>query len=318
MGFWKRTVGVGLLAWIPSFEVAACDEMYPPGLDVVLLDAGSEPRQLLRMQLVSGEPQDARLEMAVSMAQTIDGNTIESVPLPLFIYDMTVRVGERDEAGPSWVHFEYHDVDAQPMLGTPESVLASTREALRGLSGFSGRFLLNECLFADYPVFESPDGLNAGVQAQISDLEATVGFFSDPLPSQPVGVGARWEVRWNRVENSTVYQDSGIALEQSTTYTIESIEGSIVTLSSLTQQSAQGDVIAPPELGDVQARLISLESTGTGRIQWDLQSAVPISAQTELMTEQVIAVDRDLGEQIQTHQIYVRSTLNPTAKSDAE
>ena len=283
-----------------------------------MLDAGAEPRQALRMQLQPSEAEQARLEMAVSMAQTIDGNIIEAVPLPLLVYDMSIRVGEQDVSGPSWVHFEYDQVDAHSVLGTPESVLTATRDALRGLSGFSGRYMLNECLFADYPAFDSPDGVDAGVQNQISDLEATVGFFSDPLPTQPVGVGARWEVRWSRVENSTVYQGSGIALEQSTVYTVESMEGTIVTLNSLTTQRAQGDVIAPPELGDVQTRLISLESNGTGRIQWDLQSVVPLSAQTELTTEQVIGVDRDLGEQIQTHQIYVRSTLNPTAKSDAE
>jgi hypothetical protein len=303
-----------LLLMQSGFAVAEpCQRADPTGLaewpQVELLSRGEEPRQALRVRLEEGDVQRRQLEMAVSMAQVGESGPVQAVPLPLLVFDIETRVGSVDQ-NLARVHYRYLSADAHPAPGVPSEVLEATRSAIQGMSGVSGSYVLSHCLYADDLRLSSPEGIDDRIDGQLRDLEAGLGLLSDPLPDEAVGLGARWKVSWHRVENALTQPGTGgVRLHQSTIYTIEAMDGHRITLRIELSQSAEPQEVEPPELRNLVVKLVHLESSGQGRMVLDLGAILPIEAHTELSTEQLITVDQGLGDEPQTQQIHVRSTL---------
>jgi hypothetical protein len=87
------------------------------------------------------------------------------------------------------------------------------------------------------------------------------------FPTEPVGVGARWEVS----EGTGMI---GVRLTHTTTYEVESIEGDAVQLKIYIAQTAAEQEMSVMG-GQFQARLLSLYATGRTRTTADLGSLYP-------------------------------------------
>ena len=235
------------------------------------------------------------------------------MPLPLLTFDMETQIDSVDPMG-AQIRFRYTGADAQPLPGVPELVLEETQRSIRSLEGLEGSYVLSNCLYAEYDAVldaETLDGVDPAVKVQLDDFQNTVGLFSDPLPDEAVGVGAQWEVEWTRVENDGIYSyTGGIRLKQTATYTVESIDGDRVLLSSVFRHEAQAQDIEPPELGEALVHLVSLTGTGQGRVLLDLGRSVPVEAETEMVTQQTLTVDKGRGEARQVQEVSVRTSLS--------
>ena len=62
-------------------------------------------------------------------------------------------------------------------------------------------------------------------------------------------------------------------------------------------------------LDDLSVVLLSLTSTGTGTQRWDLSASLPLESSSQLLTEQVLMVEQELEDVVETQQIEVRSSL---------
>jgi hypothetical protein len=247
--------------------------------------------------------------MAVSMAQVGEQGPVQAVPLPLLVFELETRV-ETLEPGLALVHYRYLSADAHPTPGVPSTVLEETQGAIQSMTGVAGSYVLSNCLYADVLSVNAPEGIDERVDGQLQDLQASLSVLSDPLPDESVGVGAQWRVSWHRVENAlTQPETGGVRLDQSAIYTIEAIDGDLITIGSEISQSAEAQEIQPPELPDPVVKLVFLASSGGGQMVLDLGSILPVEARTELSTKQLITVDQGLGDEPRTQQIHVRSTL---------
>jgi hypothetical protein len=84
--------------------------------------------------------------------------------------------------------------------------------------------------------------------------------LSAPLPEEPVGVGARWEVTQTLVAN-------GVRMVQIATYELVALDDSTATLAVTIAQSAAAQKLAPPGMpAGADVSLVGLTGSGTGRV----------------------------------------------------
>lgn len=193
------TLTAALCAIFSCSQVARAAQPVPPEGEAVaqspvvtLLEAGRGELKPLRWEPKVGAAVRAKMTMAMGMSTAIDGNAMPRVDLPAYVFTLVATAGEPDAAGRYPVETLYESVelegDTDPMLR--EALL----DALEPLEGTTLTFLMDSRGVASET--------NAGdLPAQILELlggeqgvRSMVASLSQPLPEEPVGVGARWRI----------------------------------------------------------------------------------------------------------------------------
>ena len=117
-----------------------------------------------------------------------------------------------------------------------------------------------------------------------ASVDSIKGIFADlliPLPMEPVGIGARWEV-------TQPMETPQIKYTQIARYTLVHREGDKLTLEMSVEHLAPKQEVPSPN--SAKLMLESLTTSGTGTIETQLSSIVPTSAFT-LDTTNVISTN---------------------------
>jgi len=208
-------VGACLLA---ALGAVACKKSKttppPPELSVVLLDPGQAPRQRLQYAIPADTVVQSRLD--VRDLETDVEHTEESRDA------FGVRPGLRLwlSAGPTvslpkGTRYILRISKAESVLpeGVTDRQMQEAEQGVDALQGMRGRFDLNEqgiVVDADVPWATGQQRINPRVAITIGNVRSAVATI--PLPKEPVGIGATWEVRkplriWSaRVTQVTQYQ----------------------------------------------------------------------------------------------------------------
>jgi hypothetical protein len=258
---------------------------------VTVIDTGSEPRQVLAYTPEPGASTATFMRQTLSQTQEIDGELTTSVTT-------TVDVGFTTEV--------VADTDEGFILETVQrtgKVRSSDPQAQQGAAAF-----IQQQLGSSSAVLMSPTGETAGIeaatQADLSQLLGglSVGGFTAPFPTEPLGIGAVWEVE-------STFVAAGLTTVATTTYTIVGIDGSLVTLDVETVQDLDvGPLFDNPALEDAE---VSVTQSGSGRTVWDLATVETVESFVEL--EQVFIVTATIeGVEGRLEQVTATSLLIPS------
>ncbi len=238
-----------------------------PSSPVKLLDAGSEPKVLMRLRPKAGFEQRTTQRQEQKLRLTIDGQTIEASPPPLEI-DLRTRVtsvtNHRIETTTTY--------EATRVLDTP-----GTKPAVKDAMTQMGQSLTGQpvnCVRTDAGVIircshlriKFPDAIKAMGEELVKGLEDDLPGLSMPFPNEPVGVGARWTF-------SPKPSASGLRTATLTEVKITRIVGRRVE-ATLTESVKF--VPGPTKFGDVSGTIESGELTGGGSIVWNLDATDPL------------------------------------------
>lgn len=253
-----------------------------------VLDPGSEPRQVLRLGFNEGEQISFRTVTDLEITQTSDEQE-HVVDTPGVIQTVAMTV-DRVHAGGAEadISFEVTEATVFPDDRFSQQTMDEMNLSLAALVGVGGSGRMastGEVLSFDY----SYDGDNETVQRSLEQLTDQIEGLTPAFPTEPLGVGARWEVE-------TVGRGSGITFSQLTTYELTEISDDAIEFTSTVAQTADPQDL---DLSDAErARLVSYSATGGGSGLFTLSSLVA-SGTTTLTGTQVI-------------------TLTPTGGSEAE
>lgn len=186
----------------------------PPELAVTLLDGGQEPRQTLRYAIAPD----------TSMKSLLD------------IRDVEAAIEQPDDAGdafgirpgftlllhagptvtlPNGTRYVLRVTKAKAVLpeGVTERQMGEAQQGVSALRGMRGRFDIDRqgiVVDADVPWSQGQERIHPRVAITIANVRSSVATI--PLPEEPVGLGAAWEVRrplriWSaRVSQVTRYE----------------------------------------------------------------------------------------------------------------
>ena len=205
---------------------AAGDEADDPGpgssetgsIDVVVLRPGAEPREELRYRLVEGQTEDSVVVMRMGMRTKVDGEWSPWVGLPAMELAGTSTITALRPDGSYDIEILY--TDGRIPVGSaqlPPEALEAMETQMSSLVGMSQTVHMDD----RGRILEAQTTLPPGAQAEVmqpGQLDAATRDLIDPLPLEPVGVGATWEVAKSSSDAM------GFAAHGATTITLAGVE----------------------------------------------------------------------------------------------
>jgi hypothetical protein len=234
---------------------------------VTLVDAGTEPKLLMRLSPKVGLEQRTTQHQEQRLRLTVDGRTAEVTTPPLEL-DLRTRV----------TSFADHRIattttyEAARVLDGPNTT-AAARDAMKAM----GQSLVGQtmkCVRTDIGALircghlriTFPDSVKAMGEQLIKGLENDLPGLSMPFPTEAVGVGARWTF-------SPKPRVFGARSNSRTEVQVTKIVGRRV---EATLKQALTFVPGPTKLGDVTGTVESGQLGGGGTIVWNLDALDPL------------------------------------------
>lgn len=230
---------------------------------VTVLSTGSGPKRPLRYKALSGTKERLDLTMLMSMAMDMgSGEQKMDAPPMRMALDMDVT----NVAANGDITYTFTFVEAS--MDGP-GLPAGAFDAIKGLKGtatMSNRGFVRAMAFDEA----------AGVNPMIGQLMSSSGIdrMSAPLPEEPLGVGAKWDVAQS-------VESGGMRLDQKTIFEITAMDATSATMAVTLDQRAANQTLTPPGMpSGAEATLVSMAGTGTGRITIADGSVTPLSDMT--------------------------------------
>lgn len=243
---------------------------------VELLNAGAEPRQELRFKPTVNAKQTTTMNMDIDMAMSISGQSSPNIDFPATVMTMETVVTKVDASGDIHYQFSYSDVDVVGNTSVPSNVIDSIRSQLKKIVGLSGSVIVDNRGQTKQASFVLPQGLDESTKQTIEQMSNSLEQLSSPLPSEAIGMGAKWRV-------SSSPSLGGINLTQIATYELVSLQNGVATLNVTIEQQAAPQKFNRSELPPkVTLTLESYDSQGQGQVTMPLNRLVPIRSNVSM------------------------------------
>ncbi len=283
-------------ATAPEPDAATADAPASPAATRLrLLVPGAEPRLAPRYALVAGLEQRAALAMSTELELGATGQRMPTA-LPKTRMLLTATVGpDADTASPereTTVRLAIAEAGlapgAEPGPTRAGERLAEVIRALRGLEGqklVSARGLSRRFSLAFPEGHAGPDTV-AALAPIVQGFERAIDQMTVPLPAEPIGVGAKWEVQ-DQVE------EAGMMLDQTTTFEATAVARDKLTLRFAVTLAAPPGELAGTLAGGLSAKVKSLSGSGEGTIEVDLTRPLPkkLSGENRIVLSLELASD---------------------------
>lgn len=245
-----------------STEAPAVD--FADAATVTVLDQGAEPRTELRLQIEPGQAEVMVIDQVQEISQEIGGQQAPSIGAIGMTIEQQLTASP---AGDGLLTYTSLVTSATVADDTNPLIAGELQTALDGMTGISTSAVVDDrgrVLNSEVDGLEAIDPTVANTMEQLTNNSQ----FAHPLPEEPVGVGAMWEV-------TQVLELNGLEVEQVTSYELLSIDGTVVELALGSNQVVEaGDQL---EAEGVTATVVSWEGISSGSITYDLTSMVPTS-----------------------------------------
>ncbi|WP_127782508.1 hypothetical protein [Rhodococcus sp. X156] len=254
-----------------------------PGVSVTVRNPGAEPRTTLTTRTTDQTRQQVSMTATSSVVQTVG----DSEPLDQTVPDVTLPL-EVSQQGPA--------DDTHTLLlrnGTPTSPDATLAATLAKAAGSTSKLEVGTDNAPKQLVLDPPAELDDAGRSALEQALRQLTQFMPVLPTTPVGPGAVWTV-------SLQVNSLGLLLRQDTTFTLQQVNGSVLTLGV---ELAQVPTSPAWQLPDGQGTLdiTSYQVGGTGSLTMDLAKPLPTAGTVRLAGDQVFTRATDnlkLGQRV--------------------
>jgi hypothetical protein len=195
--------GHGKVASIADKDGKPVSWTHPPQLDVSVLEAGAEPRALLRYRIDNGQSESLVMDLAIQLKLAM-GEKDPPVPNPTVRLVMEVRSAtsnQRFHMGGKIV-----SVEVVEEAGIPPALVSALRSDLDRLAGTRWQAVFTDRGHLDLLSLPAPKDANAQLTKTLEWIRDALRLLLPPLPETPVGKNARWQTR-RRITIATAHID---------------------------------------------------------------------------------------------------------------
>jgi hypothetical protein len=238
---------------------------------VKLLDPGAQPRTPLRYKFQANRTEKMVMEMSTAMAMEMGDLKQPETQVPATRMTMTIDSKEVSPEGDLHYKFELDQIEVLPEPGANPAMVTAMKQQMSSMQGLSGSATVTSRGFIRDVEINPPTGIDPQVGHSMNEMKQSMNRMSAPLPQEPVGKGACWQV-------TMPVETSAIKITQIATYTLSEIQGDKVKFDVAIKQSASPQEIdAPGAAPGGKMFLESLESSGKGTVELQLTDLVPTS-----------------------------------------
>ncbi len=240
----------------------------PPAPAIKLVAAGKGALRPLRFTPKKGARQTLVTTSQDSSAKGLRGKLPPVEPEPAIRLTSDVEVTDVTAAGDVRSTFVYRKLEAVEDRTTPPEVARRLTGMLGALDGTRGHAVVTSRGVVKSSDLEIPKAATPELRQNLESLRSMASQIAAPMPEEPIGVGAKWDMRLTvTVGELTVQQQSSHELVE-----LDGTRGKIkIALKQQGKGSGSGN--------------LTMTSTGHGEISFDLTRAVPVQARLEMRTE---------------------------------
>ena len=267
-------------------DVRSSQESATPVLK--LLDAGAEPRRAVRLTPKAGDGQKFELTMNMSMETSMAGSQMPAMNMPAIKLPIDVSIESVSADG----EINYKTTVGEVNIASSEA--PGVGEMMQSMFG-SMKGLASSVIMSSRGIIKSTDmKLPADATPQLrqsaEQLKESLAEIVAPFPEEPIGVGAKWEMK-------QVRKSQGMAIKQTSAYELVALEGNRAEVKLTILQSAANQKISNPAMPGLKMDLDKMEGAGTGRTTYDLTQPMPVSSEISSGTD--IKMGMNVGGQKQ-------------------
>jgi hypothetical protein len=241
---------------------------------VKLLEPGAEPRNVLRYHPKVGDKQTAimtmKIKLDMQMPPAKPGGapmTMPTIPTMNMPMDMTVQ----SVAANGDITFEsiIGEIGMAEEPGTAPEVMQAMKTQMAAMKGTTVSTVMSNRGISKKVDIKLPGNVDPQARQMMDQMKERTGNLTVPFPEEPVGVGAKWEMKkTNKVQTMSV--------DQTGTYELVSVEGDrvIAKLSVDSSTSVKG-----------QTGPTKISITGNGTVNLDLAKLAGPSATLDMHME---------------------------------
>lgn len=273
----RRPITRSLLAAVGlTIVVAAPASAQLAGLETLeteLIDPGAEPRQELRYRFEEGQRGTMGMEVGIAVSNLMDGAPVMDMEM-LMSAEVDTLVSEVYEDGSARIEMVYtgYELDLGEQLAQEELDFVS--DMFVGLEMWQ----IIDSLGAVLEVGLADDDLPPELQQELLDTTTA----TQPLPAEPVGLGARWVAQGSM-------DAEGIPMQLTVTSEVLELDDDGVVLGLTIAADAEFASSMFDELPDADVSVGRFFMDGGGEVSVDLDSIVPESdAEIELALEMTV------------------------------
>lgn len=257
---------------------------------VKLLASGKAPRTRLRYRFAVGHVEPFTVTTWTTISVGAAGQVLNTIAVPGVELDTSVRVLGLARDGAARRALKIHGATVLDPADSDQNVVALLRQRLQAFDKLSVHDEMTRRGIVRAVSFNTRSISDPQTQRLMKSLKSAFGLMSVPFPRQAVGVGARWEV-------DTEVVQQGMHLMQAATYELTRLKGSRgSTRVTLTQTAPGGTLKAPGLPSGVSAKLLSIHSKGGGRLDFNLRRMAPAG---QLQTHSDVRVRTQKGNRSQ-------------------
>ena len=268
-------------------------ETQPPAAktNVKLIEAGAEPRVALRYHVKPADKQSAimtwKLKMEVPMQAAAPGGAAPTVPaIPEISIPVDYAVQSIAANGDVTYTATMGEATILQDTNTPPEMLQQMQTAFAGIKGVSSTWVKTSRGATKRLDTKTAAAANAQVRQMLDQFSESADIMNVELPEEPVGPGAKWEVK-----NTTKVQTATVG--QTGTFELVSVDGDkLATKFDVTFDATNKSASAAQFTG-----------SASGTVAVDLSKLVGSSAKLNMHMEapmgrdksQVVKMDVNMG-----------------------
>jgi hypothetical protein len=262
---------------------------------VTLLDAGSEPRTVLRLHPAIGDRQTISMTMKSATTTSMAGKDTSSMSMPPILMTMDVNVKDISADGEITYDMTVGDVTvAGDDTNAAPGMAAVMKSSLVGIQGMTGTGRISDRGIIKDLQMKLPAGTNPQLAQTLDQMKESVSGSSTPLPDEAVGPGAKWEYQTRVISQ-------GMTIDQTATYELVSLEDNRLTLRNTITQNAASQTIQNPAMPGLKMNLNKMTGNGDGTTTYDLAHIMPVAGALDEKTEVVMSLN--IGQQKQNMEV---------------
>ncbi|HIK29467.1 MAG: DUF6263 family protein [Oscillatoriaceae bacterium SKW80] len=238
---------------------------------IELLQAGAEPRRVLRFQPAVNARQTTTMKMKMNIEMAIDNQPLPQMTLPTTVTTIETTVTRVDANGDIHYQFHYPNIDVINDESAPPESLQIMRYSIKNmLAGLRGEGIIDSRGYNKGAKIIPPEGSKMPKEL-LEGISNYIGQISFPLPDEPIGIGAQWSV-------SDELNVNGINVNQIAKYELMNLENNAATLKVNIQQQAspQQQKLNAGLPDGVETTLKSYSGQGEGEAKIRLDELMPI------------------------------------------
>jgi hypothetical protein len=274
-------------------------------VQVKLLEAGAEPRKVLRLHPAVGDKQAVHLAIKMGMDMKMGETQTPAVKMPVMkmVMDMTVKTvsPEGDIA--------YDMVLSDAGLGDDPDVLPQVADAMKksleGVKGMTGTGIISSRGVNKSSDIKIPAKADAQMLQSMEQMKDSLSKISSPLPEEAVGPGAKWQVKMP-------VKSQSITIDQTITYELISIEEERAEMKLQIEQRAANQKMQSPAMPNLKLDLVNMTGNGGGTMTLDQTKMV--SPLATLDTHSELSLNMNNGGQKQSMTMKVDLNLQIETK----